>query len=91
MPHPHEDDLPALALGARDCHEARAIHTHLATCPGCRAAMGTYRAVVSVLPYAAEPQEPPADLKQRILSRIVQGGGSQRATIIQATDSLEGR
>ncbi len=91
MPHPHEDDLPALALSALDCHEARALYRHLAICPGCRAAMATYHAVVSLLPYAAEPQEPPAELKQRILSRIVQGGGSQRATIIQASDSLEGR
>lgn len=91
MPHPHEDDLPALALGALDCHEVRAIRRHLAACPGCRAAVETYRAVVNVLPYTAEPQEPPVDLKQRILSRIVQGGGSQRATIIQASNSLEGR
>jgi anti-sigma factor ChrR (cupin superfamily) len=91
MQHPHEDDLPALALGALDCNEMRAIHKHLAICPGCQAAIGTYRAVVSLLPYAAEPQEPPADLKQRILSRIVQGGGPQLATITQASDSLEGR
>lgn len=81
MPHPHEDDLPALALGALDCHEVQAIHRHLVTCPGCRAAAETYRAVVSLLPYAAEPHEPPADLKQRILARIVRDGRSERATI----------
>lgn len=91
MAHPHEDDLPVLALGALDGNEIRASHRHLATCPGCRAAMGTYRAVVSLLPYAAEPHKPPADLKQRILARIVLNDGSQSATITQASDSLEGR
>jgi anti-sigma factor RsiW len=91
MSHPHEDDLPALALGALHYAEMRAIHKHLATCPDCRAAVGTYRAVVCLLPYVAEPQELPADLKQRILARIVLGGGSQSATITQSSDSLEGR
>jgi hypothetical protein len=91
MAHPHEDNLPALALGALDCNEIRAIHKHLATCPGCRATVGTYRVVVSLLPYAAQPHEPPAGLKQRILTRIAAAGGLEDATIMHDRASIEGR
>ena len=49
--------------------------------PVCGMQILAYRAVVSLLPYVAERQAPPADLKQRILARIVSGGGPERATI----------
>jgi len=91
VPHSHEDDLPALALGALDRQEARAIREHVNNCPRCRAALGACRAVVILLPYAAQPQEPPASLKQRILARIVRGGGPEGATITHDRDSVEGR
>jgi anti-sigma factor RsiW len=61
--HSHEDELPALALGVLDRQEARVARRRLDICPHCRAAVGAYRAVVSLLPYTAQPQEPPASLK----------------------------
>ncbi len=91
MAHPHEDDLPALALGALDCHEARALRKHLAICPGCRAVAEEYRAVVNLLPYAAQLQKLPAGLKKRILARIALAGRPESATITQVSDSVEGR
>ena len=87
----HEDELAALALGALDHGEARAIRAHLEMCLRCRAVLGAYRAVVRLLPYAAHPQEPPADLKQRILARIAPAGGLEDATIIHNRASIEGR
>ncbi|HEU5101182.1 MAG TPA: zf-HC2 domain-containing protein [Roseiflexaceae bacterium] len=91
MPHPCEDDLPALALGALDRQEARAIREHVDNCPRCRAALGAYRAVVSLLAYAAQPQEPPADLKHRILARTTAPDRSESATILHERASVEGR
>jgi anti-sigma factor ChrR (cupin superfamily) len=89
--HAYEDELPALALGALDRGEARAIREHLGMCPHCRAVLGAYRAVVRLLPYAAQPREPPAGLKQRILARIVPTGGLEDATMMHDTASTEGR
>jgi anti-sigma factor ChrR (cupin superfamily) len=89
--HAHEDERSALALGALDHGEARAIREHLDMCPRCRAILGAYRAVVRLLPYAAEPQEPPAGLKQRILARIAPAGGLEDARIMYDRASIEGR
>jgi len=89
--HAYEDALPALALGVLDHGEARAIREHVDICPRCRAMLGAYRAVVRLLPYAAQPQEPPAGLKQRILARIAPAGGLEDATIMHDRASIEGR
>jgi anti-sigma factor ChrR (cupin superfamily) len=89
--HAYEDELPAIALGALAHREARAIREHLDMCPHCRAMLSAYRAVVRLLPYAAQPQEPPAGLKQRILARIARTGGLEDATIMHDRASIEGR
>jgi len=89
--HAYEDELPALALGALDHGEARAIRAHLDLCPRCRAVLSAYRAVVRLLPYAAQPQEPPAGLKQRLLARIAPAGGLEDATIMHDRANIEGR
>ena len=89
--HAHEDALPALALGALDHGEARAIREHLSRCPHCRAMLGAYRAVVHLLPYAAQPQEPPAGLKQRILAHSAPAGELEDATMMHDRASIEGR
>jgi len=68
--HPPVDDLPAFALGAFDAEEARRLRLHLAVCPRCRAALRAYRAVASLLPYAAPPQRPPERLKWRLLASV---------------------
>jgi len=89
--HAYEDVLPALALGALDHGEVRAMREHRSRCPHCRAMLGAYRAVVHLLPYAAQPQEPPAGLKQRILARIAPAGGLEDATMMHDRASIEGR
>lgn len=86
MPHSHEDDLQALALGALDLQEARSMHEHLGICGCCRMAVKAYHAVASLLPYAAEPQEPPPGLKQRLLAQLA----GQRVVQSYTVERIEG-
>ena len=68
--HPREDDIPAFELGALDAEEARQISEHMSICPVCRATAERFRVVVSLLPYAAPPRDPPQRVKRRLLARI---------------------
>ena len=70
LPHPYEDDIPAFALGALEPEEALLVKEHLAHCPDCRAEVAAYQAVVGLLCYAIPLQEPPAHLRERILTHI---------------------
>jgi anti-sigma factor RsiW len=67
---PQPDDIPAFALGALEPEEALPVKEHLARCPTCRAEVAGYQAVVGLLCYAIPPQEPPAHLRERILTHI---------------------
>jgi anti-sigma-K factor RskA len=57
----------AYALDALDADELRAYEQHLAHCPRCQAELATLSAGASALAFAAEPAEPPAALRERIL------------------------
>jgi anti-sigma factor RsiW len=78
--HPQADDIPAFALGALDPEEALQVREHLARCPSCRAEVAAYHAVVGLLCYAIPPQEPPAQLRERILTHIAVDTESCAAT-----------
>jgi predicted anti-sigma-YlaC factor YlaD len=80
MLHPHRDDLPALALNVLERQEAQAIRAHLAHCAQCRALARVYATVVTLLPYAALCQEPPAGLKRRLLARLASERAGAAAT-----------
>ena len=69
-PHPEQDDIPIFVLGAIDPAEALQIRNHLASCPACSTEWATYQAVVGLLCYAMPAQEPPAQLRERILTHI---------------------
>ena len=69
-PHTEQDDIPTFVLGALDPAEALQLSLHIAQCPACRAEVAAYQAVVGMLCYAILPQEPPAQLRERILSHI---------------------
>jgi hypothetical protein len=83
--HPH-DLLPGFALGALDAAETLLVVTHLRDCPGCRDEVESFRATVSVLPYAAPAREPPPYVKQQLLARIaaMQGQATHAAPAHQA-------
>jgi anti-sigma-K factor RskA len=67
--HP-QDSIPAFVLGTLDIDEALLIHAHVVECPGCRDEVEAFQAVLSALPYAATPRQPPAHIKQQLLARI---------------------
>jgi anti-sigma-K factor RskA len=72
----------AYALGALEGADLAAIEEHLARhCPACTAGVERARWVVANLSYAAAPAEPPAALRQRLMSAIAAepGAGSVRA------------
>ena len=71
----HEDYKGMLALEALtalDGEEARAFENHLAGCGECGAELNVWQATASALAYAADPMEPPAELRSRILERARQ-------------------
>jgi anti-sigma-K factor RskA len=63
-----ENSVAAYVLGALEDDEAEEVRSHLETCPTCPAFAEELRRAVGVLPLAAEPVAPPADLRNRILS-----------------------
>jgi len=67
--HP-QDAIPAFVLGTLDIDEALVVNAHVTECPGCRAEAEAFQAVLSALPYAAAPRQPPAHIKQQLLARI---------------------
>ncbi len=62
------DDLELYALGALRPGEADRVTAHLATCPACREELNEVAIVVNALPDMVPLREPPAGLKERILS-----------------------
>jgi anti-sigma factor RsiW len=67
--HPIES-LPAFVLGALDADEAFQVADHVRSCVRCRAEADEFRAVVTVLPYAAESRQPPLHIKRQLFARI---------------------
>jgi anti-sigma-K factor RskA len=76
--HP-QDSIPAFVLGALDIDEALLVNAHVIACPGCRAEAEAFQAVLSTLPYAAAPSQPPAHVKQQLLARIAAATPAKRA------------
>jgi hypothetical protein len=65
--HPN---LPAFVLGGLEPEEADEVRRHLASCPGCRRELEDLRKVNRALEAAPPPADPPAYLKDEILSRV---------------------
>ena len=63
-------DVAAYALGALPDDEARRFEAHLQTCELCRTDLAGLKPVVDALPAAAEPRDPPAALRKRIMSVV---------------------
>jgi anti-sigma-K factor RskA len=69
----HEDYkelLPVHALSALDREEARALEEHLTGCADCGAELDAWRATAGALAYAAQPLQPSAQLRDRILASV---------------------
>jgi pilus assembly protein CpaE len=62
------DLTAAYALDALDADEARAYEEHLGSCPRCRDELAALTQTSAALAYAVPPAEPPAGLRERIVS-----------------------
>jgi anti-sigma-K factor RskA len=67
--HPQES-LPAFVLGMLEGEEAFRVAQHIQHCPVCQAEVDDLQAVMTFLPYAAEPQMPPERVKRQLFARI---------------------
>lgn len=61
------DLTAAYALDALELDEARGYEQHLAGCERCREELASLQATAGALAYGAEPAQPPAALRERIL------------------------
>jgi anti-sigma factor RsiW len=77
--HPGQENeqIGAYVLDALPIDEAAAFETHLASCVACQAEVAELRSVVSMLPLALDPVEPPASLRDRI-SRSIEDDMTQK-------------
>jgi anti-sigma-K factor RskA len=56
------------ALDALEAADARAYEQHLGRCQACQAELAMFSVGADALAFGAEPAEPPADLRERILA-----------------------
>jgi anti-sigma-K factor RskA len=68
----------AYALGLLEGEELSAFEAHLATCAECRAEVRAFGRVARGLDIAVDQQEPPAALRDRVLTHVVPGSVTQR-------------
>jgi hypothetical protein len=76
------DDLELYALGALRPGEADAVTAHLAGCPACRGEVAEIATVVNALPDMVPSREPPASLKERILSAATADAAGERPPLM---------
>jgi anti-sigma-K factor RskA/putative zinc finger protein len=63
-----ENTVGAYVLGATEPVETEYARAHLESCPACRVLEARLRWVTSMLPLSVDPEQPPARLRERILS-----------------------
>src|SRR2546422_9581995 len=79
----HEDykEMLALqALTALDSQDESLLHQHLAACAECRGELNKWRATASALAYTAQPVEPSAQARERILESVRAESGRSRSS-----------
>jgi Anti-sigma-K factor rskA/Putative zinc-finger len=75
------DDLELYAVGALRPREADRVAAHLADCPVCREQLAEIATAVNALPDMVLLREPPAGLKERILSAAAADGAGGRTAV----------
>lgn len=90
----HEDYKALLslhALSTLDREDARAVEDHLTACAECRAELNAWRATAGALACAAQPLEPSAQLRDRILAGVRVEAGSSKADNVIPISQLHSR
>jgi anti-sigma-K factor RskA len=77
-------DLPAYLLGALEPEENEALERHLDDCERCRDELRWLQPAIDLIPQSVPPQEPPVDLRARLLAEV-------RADAAQAQAAAEPR
>jgi hypothetical protein len=75
------DDLELYAVGALRPGEADRVTAHLADCPACREELAQISTIVNVLPDVVPLREPPAGLRERILSAAAADAAAGRSAV----------
>ncbi len=78
----YADAIAAYALNALDAADARALEAHLSTCADCRAELDELRRVVGGIGLSAIAEEPPRELRTRIVNRARDERRSQPSSAI---------
>jgi anti-sigma-K factor RskA len=66
----YKELLAAKALTALDAADARALNTHLESCADCRLEMSEWEETTALLALDANPLEPSAQIRERILASV---------------------
>ena len=69
-----QDAIAAALLGSAAADERQRVVAHLRACAGCRELAGRLGRVTAALPLLAEPVDPPARLRGRILAAVEASG-----------------
>jgi anti-sigma-K factor RskA len=93
MDHEEQKELlSAHALSTLDREEARTLKDHLAACAECRVDLDAWRETASSLIYAAQPLEPSAELRDRILTSVRREARSLRTgNVVPISDVRAGK
>jgi Anti-sigma-K factor rskA, C-terminal/Putative zinc-finger len=75
------DDLELYAVGALRPREADRVAAHLAECPVCREQLAEIATAVNALPDMVLLREPPAGLKERILTAAAADGAAKPTAV----------
>jgi anti-sigma-K factor RskA len=66
----YKEMFPAHALSTLDAAEERALNEHLEVCVECRRDLAEWEAVAASLALSADPLEPSAEVRRRLLTQI---------------------
>jgi anti-sigma-K factor RskA len=66
----YKEMIPAHALSTLDGADERALHEHLESCAECRRDLDEWQAVAASLALNADPLEPSADVRRKLLTQI---------------------
>ena len=75
----YKEMLPSRALAALDASDNRALNEHLLVCAECRRELENWESISSSLALNAQPMEPSAELRDRIMSQVRAERKSQTA------------
>ena len=73
------DQIGPYVLGALTSPERVRLEAHVATCPACAAEVRVLRTTADALAWSVQAQEPPADIRQRLLKSVAGSSALHRS------------